>query len=354
MGDDACPRHGCRRPNANLSGANLSGADLADIIVTRNGLPTGTGATFTGATIAGWLMRGEWFCGTTDLFGGALGTLPTPSPASWSWVESGGQWYLRAGVLCQVWFSSNSTPHWTSEWTSQSALGANNLAPNTFTKAGYSFAGWNTYRDGSGTPYADQASFDFVHDAPSLFAQWVPSSDARPEPAPEPGRSPAPSPGAAEGPRLDPNPMTSAEAPSIPASLPAHSPMSTIPGPSPVTNGTTPRAISASVSLVGAATAEATTKRFMRNPPSTRIGRAPKVRASAGRPVSIVVTGLEADQTYTMQLRSSGGYTTVGSLAATQAGELHLPVSQFDRPGTYALALVPPSGPTRYVKVVAR
>ncbi len=47
-----------------------------------------------------------------------------------------------------------------------------NLATNTFTRTGYTFAGWNTEEDGSGTPYAEGASFDFSADTP-LFAQWT-------------------------------------------------------------------------------------------------------------------------------------------------------------------------------------
>jgi uncharacterized repeat protein (TIGR02543 family) len=47
-----------------------------------------------------------------------------------------------------------------------------NLATNTFTRSGYTFAGWNTQADGSGTDYADGASFDFSGDTP-LYAQWT-------------------------------------------------------------------------------------------------------------------------------------------------------------------------------------
>lgn len=45
------------------------------------------------------------------------------------------------------------------------------LTPNTFTRAGYAFSGWNTAADGSGTPYADNAYFDFSADL-TLYAQW--------------------------------------------------------------------------------------------------------------------------------------------------------------------------------------
>ncbi len=46
------------------------------------------------------------------------------------------------------------------------------LWKNIMTRAGYTFAGWNTKADGTGTSYADGAQFKF--DAPSivLYAQW--------------------------------------------------------------------------------------------------------------------------------------------------------------------------------------
>ncbi|HOU11311.1 MAG TPA: InlB B-repeat-containing protein, partial [Clostridiales bacterium] len=52
-----------------------------------------------------------------------------------------------------------------------------NLQPNTFTRAGYTFAGWNTAADGSGTPYADGAMYgpmQFPNEW--LYAQWSPNS----------------------------------------------------------------------------------------------------------------------------------------------------------------------------------
>jgi uncharacterized repeat protein (TIGR02543 family) len=45
------------------------------------------------------------------------------------------------------------------------------LTPNTFTLDGYSFSGWNTQVNGSGTPYADEAVYSFAEDL-TLYAQW--------------------------------------------------------------------------------------------------------------------------------------------------------------------------------------
>ena len=54
---------------------------------------------------------------------------------------------------------------------SQSEPGTANLTSNSFTRNGYSFAGWNTQADGSGTSYADGASYHF-RESLTLYAQW--------------------------------------------------------------------------------------------------------------------------------------------------------------------------------------
>ena len=46
------------------------------------------------------------------------------------------------------------------------------LNANTFTREGYSFTGWNTKADGTGTPYADKAIVSFDADT-TLYAQWT-------------------------------------------------------------------------------------------------------------------------------------------------------------------------------------
>ena len=46
------------------------------------------------------------------------------------------------------------------------------LTTNTFTRTGYSFAGWNTASNGSGTAYANNAVYSFAADI-TLYAQWT-------------------------------------------------------------------------------------------------------------------------------------------------------------------------------------
>ncbi|PTW90893.1 putative repeat protein (TIGR02543 family) [Microbacteriaceae bacterium MWH-Ta3] len=55
----------------------------------------------------------------------------------------------------------------------QSGFEPGALTPNSFSRAGYSFAGWNTAMDGSGTPYADGDTYGFT-ESTTLYAQWTP------------------------------------------------------------------------------------------------------------------------------------------------------------------------------------
>jgi uncharacterized repeat protein (TIGR02543 family) len=56
------------------------------------------------------------------------------------------------------------------------------LASNAFTRAGYTFKGWNTMANGSGTSYANGAAYRFAKSA-TLYAQWkkIPRVPAKPE-----------------------------------------------------------------------------------------------------------------------------------------------------------------------------
>ena len=77
------------------------------------------------------------------------------------------------------------------------------LAANAFEREGYSFAGWNTKEDGTGTSYADGAEVvDLAEpgEKVTLFAQWT----KLPEPAPEPAAAGAAGGDAPGTPRLSP------------------------------------------------------------------------------------------------------------------------------------------------------
>jgi uncharacterized repeat protein (TIGR02543 family)/LPXTG-motif cell wall-anchored protein/prepilin-type processing-associated H-X9-DG protein len=58
-----------------------------------------------------------------------------------------------------------------------------NLSANAFTRTGYTFSGWNTAADGSGTSYVDGNSvvnLTTVHNGTvTLYAQWTPNADTK-------------------------------------------------------------------------------------------------------------------------------------------------------------------------------
>jgi hypothetical protein len=54
----------------------------------------------------------------------------------------------------------------------QTADSSTALTANSFTYQGYTFAGWNTAANGSGTPYGDGATYPFTVSA-TLYAQWT-------------------------------------------------------------------------------------------------------------------------------------------------------------------------------------
>jgi uncharacterized repeat protein (TIGR02543 family) len=59
----------------------------------------------------------------------------------------------------------------TGSMVAQSSTTAANLSANSYQRSGYTFTGWNTAEDGSGTPYGAGANFDFATDL-TLYAQW--------------------------------------------------------------------------------------------------------------------------------------------------------------------------------------
>lgn len=56
----------------------------------------------------------------------------------------------------------------------QRSLGAASLVANRFTRAGYTFTGWNTAADGSGTAYGEGQTYPFTSEV-TLYAQWRPN-----------------------------------------------------------------------------------------------------------------------------------------------------------------------------------
>ena len=92
---------------------------------------------------------------------------------------------LTLAVLRNVTFNENGG---TGTMSSQVAAVTKALTTNTFTRDGFTFAGWNTVADGTGgVSYSPGADYSFASDA-TLYAQWtaIPASPPASEPAPNP------------------------------------------------------------------------------------------------------------------------------------------------------------------------
>lgn len=96
----------------------------------------------------------------------------------------------RIGNLAGTWYSqtiASSTPSTmnykisfnanggTGSMNIQNVTKSDTLSANVFTKKGYTFTGWNTKTDGSGTSYTDKAEITLTGDM-TLYAQWQPVS----------------------------------------------------------------------------------------------------------------------------------------------------------------------------------
>jgi uncharacterized repeat protein (TIGR02543 family) len=77
----------------------------------------------------------------------------------------------------------------------QSSTTPDGLESNGFTRAGYTFVGWNTAPNGAGTSYSDGQTYAFTSDM-TLYAQWklIPAPGPAPGPAPSPETAPEPEP----------------------------------------------------------------------------------------------------------------------------------------------------------------
>ena len=70
-----------------------------------------------------------------------------------------------------VYFDANGSEETMPTWTGKPNTSFN-LPKNTFTREGYTFTGWNTAADGTGTSYADEEPVSFDADT-TLYAQWT-------------------------------------------------------------------------------------------------------------------------------------------------------------------------------------
>lgn len=111
--------------------------------------------------------------------------------------------------------------------------------------------------------------------------------------------------------------------------------------------------VTASVSLVPATVASSTPVRSMRREPSSTLASAPIVTAVVNQPVKLLVPGLVPGTTYLIQVKSGKAYVPLGSAAASEDGQLQLPVFSMTKATGMTIAIVAPSGEAAYLKVAA-
>ena len=110
------------------------------------------------ATEAG--LSPGWSLGTTTFLG--------QSPAMGNGANYTRAIFQASNPNKSVTFDANSG---SGSMLAQSGSSSSALTSNSFTRTGYTFSGWNTSADGSGTAYADGASYDFAANL-TLYAQW--------------------------------------------------------------------------------------------------------------------------------------------------------------------------------------
>lgn len=158
-----------------------------------------------GITIANAVKANTWVCDTTGVKVLAdLNAVPTdaqikavyPSydPATqyikWYVIKYSGSWHID-GVLqdkakIDLTYDGNGTgdvsnvplgsQYYEGDSVTVGATGGNNGAVTEPERAGYTFIGWNTEADGSGTSYAGSDTFTITENT-TLYAQWKPNAE---------------------------------------------------------------------------------------------------------------------------------------------------------------------------------
>src|ERR1019366_2504087 len=142
-----------------FSGNGSTGGSMAN--------ETASGAT--NLTTNAFIRTGYTFAGWNTVASGVGGT-SYADDASYPFTSSAtlyAQWTAVSGfppTLC----GNGSTG---GSMANETASVATNLTTNAFTRSGYNFTGWNTLANGTGTGYADDASYPFTSST-TLYAQW--------------------------------------------------------------------------------------------------------------------------------------------------------------------------------------
>jgi uncharacterized repeat protein (TIGR02543 family) len=122
---------------------------------------TSNGFSYSGYTFSGWNTATNG--SGTAYANGASFTMGTSSVTLYA------QWVANTNTIT---FNANGGTGTMAAQTIATNASAS-LTANAFTYAGYTFAGWNTRANGSGTTYANSASYTMGTASVVLYAQWT-------------------------------------------------------------------------------------------------------------------------------------------------------------------------------------
>jgi uncharacterized repeat protein (TIGR02543 family) len=180
----------------NTSGGNSQGIGIDNVVCTATYSPPTYSLTYDGnGNTSGAVpvdATSPYASGATVTTLGNTGSLAKTGStfAGWNTVANGSGTSQAASstfsmpaantILYAQWTTNNYTISFdanagSGSMTNQTiAYGAAaNLTPSSFTKTGYTFVGWNTIANGTGTSYADQASYTMGTSNVTLYAQWT-------------------------------------------------------------------------------------------------------------------------------------------------------------------------------------
>jgi uncharacterized repeat protein (TIGR02543 family) len=138
------------------------GSTTAQIIATDvSANLTTNGFTKTGYTFAGWATAADGAVAYADGVSYAMGTGNVTLYAKWTANNN------------SITFDGNGSTSGSMSAQTIATDASANLTTNAYTKTGYSFSGWNTASDGTGTSYANGVSYTMGVSNVTFYAQWT-------------------------------------------------------------------------------------------------------------------------------------------------------------------------------------
>lgn len=123
---------------------------------------------------AHWIFEDKEFKVSNTTTSATISWRLAANPSSWlgdsSWNKPTGSWSISLPVVYKITYYANGgsgAPSATPKYSGQTAY----ITSEEPVRSGYTFAGWNTAANGSGTSYSSSAAYS-THANLSLYAQW--------------------------------------------------------------------------------------------------------------------------------------------------------------------------------------